>query len=299
VTAGGFRSGLVTILGRPNVGKSTLLNRLVGEKVSIVSRRPQTTRHRVLGIRTTETAQIVYVDTPGLHPPEGRQLNRYLARLARGSVEGVDAVVLMITADGWRREDELGLDVVRKLTVPVLLVINKIDRLKGRAALLPLIEESARRMAFAEIVPLSARTGDNVEALERVLPKYLPEQPPIYPVTQRTDKSERFQAAEIVREQVYALYGQEVPHATAVEIDRYRRGKGRLDIAATLWVEKEGQKAILIGARGERLKQVGMRARQALERMHGVKVNIELWVKVRKGWSDDVQALRRLGYHEE
>lgn len=297
--AGGFRSGLVTILGRPNVGKSTLLNRLVGDKVSIVSRRPQTTRHRVLGIRTTETAQIVYVDTPGLHPPEGRQLNRYLARLARGSVEGVDAVVLMITAEGWRPEDEIGLEVVRQLTIPVLLVINKIDRLTGRAALLPLIEESARRMAFAEIVPLSARTGDNVAALERALPSYLPEQPPIYPVAQRTDKSERFQAAELVREQVYALYGQEVPHATAVEIGRYRRTKGRLDIAATLWVEKEGQKAILIGARGERLKQVGIRARRALERMHGVKVNIELWVKVRKGWSDDVQALRRLGYQEE
>lgn len=298
MTSDGFRSGLVTIVGRPNVGKSTLLNRLVGEKVSIVSRRPQTTRHRVLGIHTTDAAQIVYVDTPGLHASGGQQLNRYLARLARASVEGVDAVILMITADGWHEDDLPVLALVRPLAVPVALVINKIDRLKDRAVLLPLLEESAQRMAFAEMVPLSARADENIEALERALVRYLPEQPAMYPAAQHTDKSERFQAGELVREQLYALYGQEVPHAAAVETTRYRRGKARLDVEATIWVEKEGQKAILIGTRGERLKQVGVRARGALKRRLGVKVNLRLWVKVRRGWSDDARALQRLGYHE-
>ena len=297
--SGAYRSGLVTLIGRPNVGKSTLLNSLVGEKVSIVSRRPQTTRHRILGIKTTDDVQIVYVDTPGLHAPEGRRLNRYLSRLARGSVEGVDCVVLMIAAEGWHPDDEPVLELARQVSIPVVLVINKIDRLEDRKAVLPLIEESMQRMRFADIVPLSARSGENVGALETVLLPKLPEQPPIYPIEQRTDKSERFQAGELVREQLYGLYGQEVPHTAAVEVTRFKRSKGRIDIEATIWAEKEGQKAILIGSRGERLKQVGMRARQALEKRHGVKVNLQLWVKVRKGWSDDARALQRLGYHEE
>lgn len=299
MTGAPYRSGLVTLIGRPNVGKSTLLNRLIGAKVSIVSRRPQTTRHRVLGIRTTDTAQVVYVDTPGLHAAEGRGLNRYLARLASASVEGVDVVILMIATPGWRDEDELPLAVARRVSVPVILVVNKVDRLRDRAALLPLLEASARRMPFAQLIPLSARSGDNVEALERALPAYLPEQPPIYPPEQLTDKSERFQAGETVREQLYGLYGQEVPHAAAVEVTRFRRARGRLEMEATIWVEKEGQKAILIGRGGERLKQVGVRARQALEKRHGVKVDVRLWVKVRKGWADDARALQRLGYHEE
>ena len=293
------RSGIVTLVGRPNVGKSTLLNRLVGEKVSIVSRRPQTTRHRILGIKTTESAQTVFVDTPGVHSAEGRVLNRYLSRLARGSVEGVDCVILLIGADGWHPDDEPVLALARQLSVPVILAINKIDRLKDRTALLPLTDESAKRMSFAAIVPLSARSGENVDALERALRPHLPVQPPIYPVEQLTDKSERFQAGELVREQLYALYGQEVPHTAAVEVTRFKPTKHRLDIEATIWAEKEGQKGILIGARGERLKQVGMRARQALEKRHGRKVNLQLWVKVRKGWSDDARALQRLGYHEE
>lgn len=291
---------MVTLLGRPNVGKSTLLNQLVGERISIVSRRPQTTRHRILGIKTTDAAQIVYVDTPGLHEPQGRQLNRYLARVASGSVEGVDAVLLLISAEGWHSDDERALEIARSVSIPVILVINKVDRLKDRAAtLLPLLDESAKYMSFAEMVPVSARSGDNVEALERALIKYLPEQPAIYPADQLTDKSERFLASETVREQICALYGQEVPHATAVEVARFKRSKSRLDIEAIIWAEKEGQKAILIGKGGERLKQVGMRARQALEKQHGVKVNLQLWVKVRKAWSDDARALQRFGYHED
>lgn len=294
-----YRSGIVTLIGRPNVGKSTLLNRLVGEKISIVSRRPQTTRHRILGIRTTDAGQIVYVDTPGVHAPQGRRLNRYLSRLARTSVEGVDCVVLVISAGGWTAEDESALELVRQLSVPVVLAINKIDRLRDRQVLLPLIEDSMTRMAFAEVVPLSARVGENIDTLERSLLKRLPEQPAIYPVDQLTDKSERFRAQETIREQVYALYGQEIPHATAVEVTRFKPGKGRLDVEAVIWTEREGQKAIMIGKSGERLKQLGMRARKELERRHGVKVNVRIWVKVRKGWSDDARAMQRLGFQDE
>ncbi|MBI3898613.1 MAG: GTPase Era [Gammaproteobacteria bacterium] len=294
-----FRSGIVTLIGRPNVGKSTLLNRLVGEKISITSRRPQTTRHRILGIKTTDTAQMVYVDTPGLHAPEGRQLNRYMSKLASGSVEGVDCVVLVIGAEGWRPEDDSALVVAQRLTIPVILAINKIDRMKNQKQLLPLIQTSSERMLFNEIVPLSARNGEGVEELERVLLTYFPEQPPIYPPEQRTDKSERFLASEIVREQIYSNYGQELPYVTTVEVTRFTRVKGKLQVEAVIWAEREGQKAILIGAGGERMKQVGIRARQAMEKRYGVKVNLRLWVRVREGWSDDARAMQRLGYQED
>lgn len=299
MTADTYRSGIVTLIGRPNVGKSTLVNQLVGEKISIVSRRPQTTRHRILGIKTTPSAQFVYVDTPGLHAPEGRRLNRYLTRLASGSVEGVDCVILVIAAEGWRAEDEHALAVARGLSVPVILAINKVDRVKDRARLLPLISESSERLQFAAIVPVSARTGDNVEALEQSLLAYLPTQLPIYPAEQHTDKSDRFLAGEFVREQIFSAYGQEVPYATAVEITQFKRAKGKLHIEAVIWAEKEGQKAILIGKAGERLKQVGIRARQAMEKRYGIKVNLKLWVKVREGWSDDARAMQRFGYHED
>lgn len=294
-----YRSGIVTLIGRPNVGKSTLLNRLVGEKISIVSRRPQTTRHRILGIKTASTGQVVYVDTPGLHATQGRQLNRYLSRLARASVEGVDGAILMIAAAGWRSEDEAALDLVRDLTVPVILAINKIDRLADRRTLLPLMRASAARAKFAEIVPISARSGEGVDALEQAVVAHLPRQAAIYPLDQLTDKSEAFRAQETVREQMYALYGQEIPHVAAIEVTRFRRGKTRLDLQAVIWVEREGQKAIVIGKSGERLKEVGSRVRRTLEQRYDAKVNVRLWVKVRKGWSDDARALQRLGYHDE
>lgn len=299
MTGAPYRSGLVALIGRPNVGKSTLLNRLMGEKISIVSRRPQTTRYRILGIKTGTCEQIVYVDTPGVHAPEGRRLNRHLARLARVSVEGVDCVVLVIAATGWEPEDEAPLAIARALAVPVVLAINKIDRVRDRRRLLSLIRESAAQMTFAEVVPLSARTGENVDVLERLLRARLPEQPAIYPTDRVTDGSDRFRAQETVREQIYALYGQEVPHATAVEVTRFKPGKARLEMEAVIWVEREGQKPIVIGARGARLKEVGVRVRRELERRHGVKANVQLWVRVRKGWADDVRALQRLGLHDE
>jgi GTP-binding protein Era len=299
VTTSRFRSGTVALIGRPNVGKSTLLNRLIGEKISIVSRRPQTTRHRILGIKTTDSNQVVYVDTPGLHPAEGRRLNRYLARVASGSVEGVDCILLIIAASGWATEDKQALNLVRNLHIPVILGINKIDQVRDRRRLLPLTRDSAIRMAFADIVPLSARTGENVERLEHVVVRHLPEQDAVFPAGQVTDKSDRFRAQEAVREQIYHLYGQEIPHVTAVEVTRFKRGKQRIDLEADIWVEREGQKAILIGKGGERLKQVGMRVRCALEDQYGGKANVRLWVKVRDRWSDDSRALARFGFHDE
>lgn len=299
MTGSRFRSGTVALIGRPNVGKSTLLNRLIGEKISIVSRRPQTTRHRILGIRTTDCDQVVYVDTPGLHTAEGRRLNRYLARVASGSVEGVDCILLVIAANGWTAEDEQALDLVRNLRTPVILGINKIDQVRDRRRLLPLTRDSATRMAFVDIVPLSARTGENVERLEQVVIRHLPEQDAVFPADQVTDKSDRFRAQEAVREQIYHLYGQEIPHVTAVEVTRFKRSKQRIDLEADIWVEREGQKAILIGKGGERLKQVGMRVRRALEDQYGGKANVRLWVKVRDRWSDDSRALARFGFHDE
>jgi GTPase len=299
VTPDTYRSGIITFIGRPNVGKSTLLNRMIGDKISITSRRPQTTRHRILGIKTSNNAQFVYVDTPGLHAPEGRALNRYLTRLASGSVEGVDVVAVIISADGWHEQDQPALELAQRLTIPVVLVINKADRVKDRRRLLPLIEQSAEKMAFADIVPLSALKGENVDALEAALLVRLPVQPPIYPPEQHTDKSERFLASEVVREQIFGNYGQEIPYATAVEITRFKRTKAKLAVEAVIWAEKEGQKAILIGAGGERMKRVGIGARRALEKRYGVKVDIRLWVKVRDDWSDDARALQRLGYHED
>lgn len=292
------RSGLATLIGRPNVGKSTLVNRLVGAKISITSRRPQTTRHRILGIKNGPNSQIVYVDTPGLHTGRASGMDRYMGRITSGSVEGVDVVVLVIAATGWRPEDEPALKLATASQVPVVLVINKIDLLDNRAALLPLIEQCTAKGDFADIVPVSARTRSNLGELEATIGRHLPEQPPIYPTDQLTDRSERFIAGELVREQVFNAYGQEVPYASTVQVEQFRRSKGKLRVDAVVWVEKEGQKAILIGKNGARLKEVGTRARRALEAFFGGHVYLGLWVKVREGWSDDEAALRRFGYED-
>lgn len=293
-----MRSGYIAIVGRPNVGKSSLLNRLVGQKVSIISQRPQTTRHRILGIKTTDEAQFVYVDTPGLHEGGRRAMNQYLNRAAKASLAGVDCILLVITAQGWTDEDEAVLRLVKEASCPVFLVINKIDRLPDRAKLLPLIAASAQEMPFAEIIPVSARSGDNLADIERSVLRHLPEQPALFPEDQVTDRSERFLAAELVREQVFRGFGQELPYATTVEIEQYKETKPLVRIEAVIWVEKEGQKAILIGKDGARLKTVGERARKEIERLVGKKVYLGLWIKVREGWSDDLRALQSLGYRE-
>ncbi len=294
-----FRSGIVTLAGRPSTGKSTLLNRILGQHVSITAARPQVTRSRIIGIKTTNTAQYVYVDTPGLHRPKGRALNRAMNRTATASLSGVDVIVLVVEAGGWTDDDRYPLLQVRDRGSPVILAVNKIDRLKNKDKLLPLLEQSARLADFAAIVPVSALKGTNVSRLEAAILEFLPEQGPLYDADQITDKSERFLAAEFVREQVFRSAGQEVPYDTAVKIERFERRKGIQYVAATILVEREGQKAIVIGKGGERLKDIGTRARRAMQNLFGCKVHLELWVKVRKGWAESEAELKRLGYSEE
>lgn len=294
-----YVSGFVALIGRPNSGKSTLLNRLVGYKVSITSRRPQTTRHRILGIKTGEREQVVYVDTPGLHANEGNMMSRYLNRAASGSLEGVDCVLLLITATGWQAQDEPALTHACRQSCPVILVINKIDKQKDRAKLLPVIEQSREKMSFADIIPLSAHTGSGVDDLEHTIRRYLPAHAPYFPADQLSDRNDRFMAAELVREQIFRLLGKEVPYATAVEIQEFKHEPKIIRIEATIWVEKDGQKAIVIGKQGERMKEIGRNARLAMQTAFASKVYLGLWVKVRVGWSDDARVLRSLGYGDD
>lgn len=293
------KSGYVTIIGRPNVGKSTLLNAMVGKKVSITSRRPQTTRHRIVGVSTKKHSQIAYVDTPGLHLGKGRVINRLMNRAASGALLGVDCVILLIAATGWKKADERVLELFQNQDVPVVLVANKMDLLSRRQDLLPLIQESRQRYDFADIVPVSAVKRTNLDQLEAVLLQQLPEQPPLFPQDQLTDRSDRFIAAELVREQVFRKMGQEIPYAVAVEIEAFKIKNKILHINALIWVEKKGQKGIIIGKGGESLKKIGTAARKEMEAFYHKKVNLGLWVKVREGWSDNERALRSFGYGEE
>lgn len=292
-------SGFVALAGRPNVGKSTLLNRLVGQKISITSRRPQTTRHRILGIKTRDHRQTIYVDTPGIHAGGGSLMNRALNRAARTSLVGVDCIVFLIAAPRWTDEDELVLALLKNMQCPVILAINKIDKLKDRSRLLALIESVRTKMPFAEIVPVSASNGLNIDDLETCISGFLPAHPAFYPTDQLSDRGERFQAAELVREQIFRGFGQELPYATAVEIEQFKREPKLLRIEAVIWVEKAGQKAILIGKGGERLKDIGQRARLEMQKQFGSKIYLALWVKLRAGWSDNARALRSLGYTED
>lgn len=285
---------MVAVVGRSNVGKSTLVNRLVGHKVSIISPRPQTTRTRVLGIRTGGHAQVIYIDTPGLHAPGGSLLSRYMNRAARGSLEGADCVLLLVAASGWTNEDDRVLAKVEAQSAPVILVINKIDRLKNRNALLPFMEQAATRMKFAEIIPVSATTGESMADLEETVIHYLPLQSPLFPEHQTND--ERFMAAELVREQVFCSIKQEVPHAIAVGIEDFRYTEKLLRVEAVIWVGKTSHKGIIIGRGGERLKLIGTHAREQMEKLFGTKVHLELWVKVREDWADSEALLRSLQY---
>ena len=291
-----MKSGYVAIVGRPNVGKSTLLNHLVGQKISITSRRPQTTRHRIHGIRTTEEGQAVFVDTPGIHASAKRAMNRYLNKTAGSALGDVDVVVWMIDRAAWLPEDELVLQRIRTAGAPVILAINKIDRIEDKDQLLPFLQGAAERFDFAAMIPLSALKGSNLDVLDRAIMNLLPAGDPIFPEDQVTDRSMRFMAAEIIREKLLRALGQEVPHALTVEIEQFNQDGALTRISALIWVEREGQKAIVIGAQGAVLKKVGERARHDLERMLDGKVFLQLWVKVKEGWSDDERALRSLGY---
>jgi len=294
VTQDTHRAGLIAIVGRPNVGKSTLLNRMVGEKVSITSRKPQTTRHRITGIRTTPQAQLVFVDTPGFQTQHRTTLNRIMNRTVRQVLEEVDAIVWVIEGLRLDAGDEAVLKLLPRER-PVVLAINKVDRIKDKSALLPFIAEVGQVRDFAAVVPVSAANGDNVDALIGELVKQLPEAPRMYDEDEITTLPERFLAAELVREKLFRLLGDELPYAIAVDIEKFETRGDLRRIHARILVDKGTQKAIIIGKDGEKLKAVGTEARKDMERLFGGRVFLELWVGVRSGWADDQAALKRLG----
>jgi GTP-binding protein Era len=292
-----FKSGFIALLGRPNVGKSTLLNALVGEKIAIVSTKPQTTRSRITGIKTTAEAQLIFVDTPGLARPRST-LNRHMMQIARDAYQGVDLILLVTEASSPDQlaADEFILQQLKELKTPIFLVINKIDLIDHRQ-LLPLIEAYQRLFPFAEYVPVSALKEVNIEALYRAIGHYLPVGPCYFPTDQLTDQPERFWIAELIREQIFTLMEQEVPYQTAVMVEQLEdTDSGVLHVEATIYVERDSQKGIIIGKRGNRLKQVGQAARQAIERRLNTRVYLALWVKVRKDWSENEQLIRDMGY---
>ena len=296
MSAAPHRFGSVALVGRPNVGKSTLLNALIGQKISIVSPKPQTTRHRILGILTRPQAQLVFLDTPGLHGGHGRQLNRAMNRAALAALAEADVVVLVTDARVFGDDDAAVLEQAVAAGRPVVLVLNKIDEMKPRSRLLPAIEALSRRHAFAAIVPVSATRGENLDRLLAEIERLLPEGPPAWPEDQVTDRSERFLAAEIVRERLMHALHDELPYGVSVEIERWEESEGRITINAVIWVEREPQRKIVIGEGGARIKGVGRAARLALNELLGRRVHLELWVKVRENWADSEQALRQFGY---
>ncbi|MGH8427043.1 MAG: GTPase Era [Gammaproteobacteria bacterium] len=291
----GFRAGFVAVVGRPNVGKSTLVNALVGARVAIVSRRPQSTRRRILAVVNRPRVQLVLVDSPGLHAGGGRALNRALNASARSAAEDADAVLLVVEAGQWRTDDERVLDVVRATGLPALLVLNKIDRIRPRSALLPLIQEVAARHAFVAVAPVAAARSENLEKLTAVLEPLMPESPALFPPGEITDQGPAERAAETVREALIERVGQELPYATFVTLDRYEKEGEHLHVEATIWVERESQKGIVIGAGGRMAKAIGTAARISLETELHCPVMLRLWVRVRPGWNEDPQTLAQLG----
>lgn len=291
-----MKSGYVAIIGRPNVGKSTLLNGLIGEKISITSPKPQTTRWQILGIKTVDQAQIIYIDTPGLHRFEKRAMNRYLNRVASAVIPDADVIIFMMDANAWHSEDAFVLKKLNHIDKPVILVMNKIDLLKNKTALLPLMDSLKNQFQFASIIPMSALQAKNISKLQQEVITLLPEGPPLFPEDQVTDKSLRFLIAEIIREKLIQATEQELPYATTVHIESLEQGDALTDISAIIWVERPGQKIIIIGKEGERLKKVGTAARREIQKLLNGKVFLRLWVKVKENWSDDEKALRSLGY---
>lgn len=290
-----MRSGMVTILGRPNVGKSTLLNALIGRKVSIVSHKPQTTRHRIQGVLHHERGQIVFVDTPGLHRVRKTALNRVMNEAAEGAVDGVDLILFVIESGRFTEEDQNVLDKLAGAGAPVGLVINKVDRLEDKERLLPELQQRSALREFAFVIPLSAQKKSNLKALVDEILQRMPEGDPLYPEDMIVGHDESFGVAELIREKLTRTLHQELPYALTVQIEEFQR-EGNLDrISAVVWVEREGQKRIVIGENGSALKLVGSAARKELERQTGRKVFLKVWCKVRENWSDDIKALKNFG----
>ncbi|MBI1732078.1 MAG: GTPase Era [Gammaproteobacteria bacterium] len=294
----GFRCGHAAVIGRPNVGKSTLVNQLVGQKLCITSRRPQTTRWAVPGIRTSDTSQIIYVDTPGIQPGVEHVLSRHMNREIDAGLAGADVVLLLVEALKWVPADQAALGAARSGSAPIVLVLNKTDRVKPKSRLLPFVAEVAGRAAFAGIVPVSARNGDGIPDLERLVLRLLPESPAAYPDDMLTDRNEKFLAAEFIREKLIRKLGAEVPYRLAVAVEKFSTVRDMSHIHATIWVESEGQKAIVIGAGGGILKAVGQEARRDLEQLFGRRINMKTWVRVKRRWSQDPRSMRVLGYFQ-
>ena len=292
------RCGYVAIVGRPNVGKSTLLNHILGQKISITSRKPQTTRHQVLGIKTEDNHQIIFVDTPGLHKDAGKAINRYMNRAASAAIRDVDLVIFVVDRTAWTEEDSIVLEQIEQSGLPTMLVVNKIDLLADKTELLPHLQSLAAKAEFSAILPVSVLRQHNVDALEEQILTLLPESGHFFPEDQITDRSQRFLAAEIVREKIMRQLGDELPYSIAVEIEEFAQEGQMLHISAVIFVERTGQKRILIGDKGSRLRSIGMDARRDMEGLFDSKVMLRLWVKVKSGWSDDERALRSLGYDD-
>ncbi|MGO1691398.1 MAG: GTPase Era [Marinobacter sp.] len=292
------RCGFVAIVGRPNVGKSTLLNHILGQKLSITSRKPQTTRHQVLGIKTMDLVQAIYVDTPGMHEEEPRALNRYMNKAATSALIDVDVVIFVVDQLAWTTADEMVLEKLRGLKCPVILAVNKVDRIESREKLLPHLDMLSRKRDFAEMIPMSALQETNLKPLEESVGRFLPESIHFYPDDQITDRSERFMASEIVREKITRQLGDELPYSVAVEIEEFKRDGKTLHISALILVEREGQKKIMIGDKGERMRRIGQEARLDMERLFDSKIMLRLWVKVKRGWADSERALKSLGMHD-
>ncbi|MES1196333.1 MAG: GTPase Era [Steroidobacter sp.] len=292
------RCGFAAIVGRPNVGKSTLLNAILKRKVSIVSPKPQTTRHRILGILTRPQHQIIFVDTPGIHTSERRMMNRYMNRSAQSSLADADLIVFVIEALAWTDEDQYVLDSIKETGHPLILLVNKVDKVHPKSRLLPFMSEVTLKADFIEVVPIAGSKRINLDQLPELIARHLPLSPSHFPEDQITDRSEQFLAAEIIREKLTWRLQQELPYGLTVEIERFEFDdeSGKLIINAVIWVERTGQKAIVIGEKGEGLKNVGRAARLELSKLLGRPVHLELWVKVKENWSDSAAALRQLGY---
>ena len=293
-----YRAGYVAVVGRPNVGKSTLINGMLEQKIAITSRRPQTTRHQLLGIRSSELGQIVLVDTPGMHAAEGRALNRYMNRAAVGALDTVDAVVWVLEAMRLKDEDRYVLRKLESVTVPVIAVVNKVDLVANKANLLPFLQEIAAQRPLFDIVPVCARRRKDIALLEQTVLRALPQSEPLFPEDQITDRSVRFLAAELIREKLMRQLGQEVPHRLTVEIEKFSETPTHCEIFAAIWVERQTQKQIVIGKQGARLKQVGTQARRDIEQLVGQPVHLSLWVRVKSDWTNNQRALAEFGYKE-
>lgn len=292
--------GFVAIVGRPNVGKSTLLNQLLGQKISITSRKPQTTRHRIMGIHTENEYQTIYVDTPGLHIEEKRAINRLMNRAASSSIGDVELVIFVVEGTNWTADDEMVVNKLKSLRCPVILAINKIDNVVDKTVLLPHIGIISKKMDFLDVVPISAEKGMGVDTIAKIVRKYMPKADHHFPDDYITDRSQRFMASEIIREKLMRFLGEELPYSVTVEIEQFAvTDKGSYHIHGLILVEREGQKKMVIGNKGSKIKTIGTEARIDMERLFDTKVHLELWVKVKAGWADDERALRSLGYVDD